>query len=72
MFDIEGSSADPAGAANAPSPRQGTTPAVRRRALLLALPLALPLALAACGKKGAPSPPGPPEKVIYPRVYPAR
>ena len=68
MFDIEGSSADPAGAANAPSPRQGTTPAVPRRALLLALPLAL----AACGKKGAPSPPGPPEKVIYPRVYPAR
>jgi predicted small lipoprotein YifL len=26
--------------------------------------------LAACGKKGAPDPPGPPDKITYPRVYP--
>jgi hypothetical protein len=29
------------------------------------------LALAACGKKAAPAPPGPPDQVTYPRVYPA-
>jgi predicted small lipoprotein YifL len=28
------------------------------------------LMLAACGKKGAPDPPGPPDQVIWPRVYP--
>ncbi len=39
-----------------------------RRAVILALALA---ALASCGKKNAPVPPGPPDKVIYPRVYPA-
>jgi predicted small lipoprotein YifL len=26
--------------------------------------------LAACGKKGAPDPPGPPDKVTYPKSYP--
>jgi predicted small lipoprotein YifL len=46
------------------------------------LPLApLPLAvmallgvllLAACGKKGPPEPPGPPDQVTYPRIYPVR
>jgi hypothetical protein len=35
------------------------------------LVLAASLALSACGKKGAPQPPGPPEQVIYPRTYPA-
>jgi predicted small lipoprotein YifL len=40
------------------------------RALLIVL--ALGVALAACGKKGAPEPPGPPDKVIYPRSYPTR
>ncbi len=31
------------------------------------------LALAACGKVGSPSPPGPPNQVIYPRLpYPAQ
>ena len=38
-----------------------------RPALLL---LALALALGACGKKGPPSPPGPTDKIIYPRGYP--
>ncbi len=33
--------------------------------------VALALALAACGKKGPPSPPGPPDKIIYPKSYPA-
>jgi predicted small lipoprotein YifL len=40
---------------------------MRAAALLL---LAV-LALAACGKKGAPSPPGPASDVHYPRTYPA-
>ena len=32
--------------------------------------LLLALALSACGKKGPPQPPGPPEDIIYPRAYP--
>ncbi|MBQ5515950.1 MAG: hypothetical protein IIT88_02550 [Acetobacter sp.] len=28
------------------------------------------LPLSACGKKGLPHPPGPPDKVTYPRIYP--
>jgi predicted small lipoprotein YifL len=36
----------------------------------VALVFALVLALAACGKKGANSPPGPPDQVTYPRAYP--
>ena len=28
--------------------------------------------LAACGKKGAPIPPGPSNEIIYPRQYPSR
>jgi predicted small lipoprotein YifL len=28
--------------------------------------------LAACGKKGAPNPPGPPDRIIYPKIYPTR
>ena len=28
--------------------------------------------LAGCGKKGAPSAPGPTEEITYPRVYPSR
>ncbi len=36
---------------------------------MLALALAL---LAGCGKKGAPSPPGPPDQIIYPKIYPTR
>jgi predicted small lipoprotein YifL len=28
------------------------------------------LVLVACGKKGPPSPPGPPDQITWPRVYP--
>jgi len=41
---------------------------MRYRAAWLLLAL---LALAACGKKNAPQPPGPPADVTYPRSYPA-
>jgi predicted small lipoprotein YifL len=37
--------------------------------LLLAITLGL---LTACGKKGPPEPPGPPAKVIYPKIYPTQ
>lgn len=33
--------------------------------------LAVSLALAGCGKRGAPQPPGPADQVSYPKVYPA-
>jgi predicted small lipoprotein YifL len=36
----------------------------------LVLALVLVLALAACGKKGPNSPPGPTDQVTYPRIYP--
>jgi len=39
------------------------------RALLLGLALAL--MLAGCGKKAAPSAPGPADQITYPRSYPA-
>jgi predicted small lipoprotein YifL len=37
----------------------------------VALVLAL-LLLAACGKKGAPSYPGPQEEIMFPKQYPSR
>jgi predicted small lipoprotein YifL len=41
------------------------------KALLAAL-LALGCVLGACGKKGPPEPPGPPDRITYPRTYPSR
>lgn len=38
---------------------------------LLALAMAAPI-LAACGRSGPPRPPGPPDQITYPRIYPAR
>ena len=40
-----------------------------RTTLVLLLALGV---LAACGKKGPPDPPGPPDKIIYPKIYPTR
>lgn len=37
---------------------------------ILILLLAGLCVLSACGKKGAPSPPGPQSEIIYPRTYP--
>ena len=40
-----------------------------------AAPLALVLlatVLVSCGKKGMPDPPGPPDQITYPRIYPTR
>jgi predicted small lipoprotein YifL len=41
-----------------------------RRAWVLVGVLAGVLALAACGKKGAPDPPGPQNEINWPRAYP--
>lgn len=40
--------------------------------MVLALALGLTTALAACGKKGPPDPPGPADQITYPRSYPTR
>ena len=42
------------------------------KAGLLAVALLGVLLLAACGKKGAPVPPGPPDQLTWPRTYPTR
>jgi len=38
----------------------------------LILAFLLGLTLAACGRKGAPSPPGPQSDITYPHVYPSQ
>jgi predicted small lipoprotein YifL len=38
---------------------------------VLVLSMMLALALAGCGRRGAPLPPGPAADVIYPHVYPS-
>lgn len=40
--------------------------------LRLAILVGLLAGVAACGKVGAPSPPGPPDQIIYPRQYPSK
>jgi len=42
-----------------------------RAVLILAL-LATALGLAACGKRGAPSPPGPAGQITWPKDYPSQ
>jgi hypothetical protein len=42
------------------------------RAVLTVAALTAALLLGACGKKGAPSAPGPQNEIIYPRTYPTR
>ena len=43
-----------------------------RAILLLLAATVLSLPLSACGRKGAPRPPGPPNQVIYPKGYPTQ
>jgi predicted small lipoprotein YifL len=38
---------------------------------ILLITLALALCLTGCGRRGAPSPPGPASAIIYPGTYPA-
>ena len=45
---------------------------MRTPALLLAAVLATLLALTACGKKGPPESPGPPNEILWPKTYPTR
>jgi predicted small lipoprotein YifL len=42
-----------------------------RAAVTVALVLGV-LMLVACGKKGPPTPPGPPDEITWPRAYPTR
>lgn len=39
---------------------------------LVLLALLILLTATACGKKGPPTQPGPPDEIIYPRTYPSR
>lgn len=43
-----------------------------RLLLAVAAVAGLAVSLAACGKKGPPSAPGPPDEIIYPKTYPTR
>jgi hypothetical protein len=40
------------------------------KAAVVAAAFCAALLISGCGKKGAPSPPGPPSQVTWPRVYP--
>jgi hypothetical protein len=42
------------------------------RMMTLAAVVLVPLLVAACGKKAAPEPPGPPDQITYPHTYPSR
>ncbi len=43
-----------------------------RKLAAVMLLLCAVLVLSACGKRGTPQPPGPPDQVTFPRVYPTR
>ena len=43
-----------------------------KHTIVLTMVLAAGICLAGCGKKGAPSPPGPADQIHYPRIYPAQ
>ena len=45
---------------------------IDRPVWVLLAALALTLSITACGKRGPPEPPGPPDKVTYPKSYPSR
>lgn len=55
-----------------PIPGQTCNARLLVRSLLLALAMVAITALAACGKKGPPEPPGPASDITYPRIYPTR
>ena len=38
----------------------------------IAVTIVVLLALAACGKKGSPVPPGPSNEIVFPKTYPSR
>ncbi|HEX3401582.1 MAG TPA: lipoprotein [Acetobacteraceae bacterium] len=40
------------------------------RCVALLVAVSCLLAIAGCGKKGPPTPPGPPSEITWPRVYP--
>lgn len=40
------------------------------RTLSALLAVVLLASLAGCGKRGAPSPPGPADRITYPKIYP--
>jgi predicted small lipoprotein YifL len=42
------------------------------RAIPILVVLLCAVMLSACGKKGPPDPPGPPDQVTWPRAYPTR
>lgn len=42
------------------------------RVLVLVALLVVAVLLSACGRKGWPQPPGPPDQITYPRTYPSR
>ena len=44
----------------------------RAPAVAILVMVGVAIGLSGCGKKGAPSPPGPADQIHYPRVYPAQ
>lgn len=65
---------DPRATAERGWPEQGQRirPAWQAIVRSVAVLILVALPLAACGKKGPPEPPGPADKITYPRIYPTR